>query len=288
MALSVVSLGCATLHTSPVADNVVAARQLSLRGLDAMQQGQWDEAEKMFASAIDTNPADERAHHRYAELLWRREVRDQAIAHMEESVRLSGGDAERRAQLGRFYLERGDLERAWEQAEDAIRAHRQSASAWALRGDVLRRRGQANEAMVSYHRALGYQPVYPHVQLAVAELYAEQNRPRRSLATLESLDGQCGPSHTPAEVLLLKGLAFKALGRYDDAVDVLTLASQRGEPSVELLYHLSESHWLVGDIASAGLAVNAALARAPDHGPSCELRDRIQVRQRNMTARLEP
>ena len=253
-----------------------------------MQRADWEQAEKLFGLAIETNPADERAHRRYAEVLWRRELKEQAVRHMEEAVRLSGGDPEILVELGEMYLAQGNLDGAWRQAEAAIAAQRQLASAWALRGDILRSRQQLDEAMESYHRALSYQPNYPHVQIALSDLYRQQNRPRRALSTLESLVEQCGVERAPVDVLLQQGLALKALGRYDRAVEVLTMASERGNPSVELLYHLGEAHWMAGNTASAALAVTAALARDPNHVPSRLLADQIQARQRTMTAGLKP
>ena len=130
--------GCATLRPAPVAENIVTARQLSLRGMDAMQHGQMEEAEAMFAMAIETNRSDERARACYAELLWRRGLHEEAIGHMQDCVRLSGGDPERQVRLGEMYLESGDLDGAWRQSEEAIRTQSCLACAWGLRADILR------------------------------------------------------------------------------------------------------------------------------------------------------
>ena len=61
--------GCASLWKSPVGENVVSARQLSLRGVDAMQREEWDEAESLFRKALRACPTDERAHRCFAEIL---------------------------------------------------------------------------------------------------------------------------------------------------------------------------------------------------------------------------
>ena len=55
-----------------MAENVVTSRQLSLRGMEAVQQGNWELAETRFASAVEACPVDERARCRYAETLWQR------------------------------------------------------------------------------------------------------------------------------------------------------------------------------------------------------------------------
>jgi tetratricopeptide (TPR) repeat protein len=261
---------------------------MSLRGFEAIDQGDWEEAESLFRSAIEKDPSDEHAHCHYAELLWRRGVRGEAIQNMERAVSLSGGKAELHVKLGEMYVAYGQLERAWLQAESAIGAQPKLGSAWALRGDVLDRQGRREEALVSYHRALSYQPRYPRVQLAAAEIYRQQNRPRRALATLEAVIDQAGPDGVPSQVMLLQGIALKALGRHDQAIEVLTAASTRGEPDAELLHHLGEAHYLAGDVASAGLTVQAALARDPGHEPSRRLGADIEASQRNLTAGLRP
>ena len=129
--------------------------------------------------------------------LWRRGERDAAIREMEESLKLSGDDPEVRVQLGAMYLERGDLHQAWTQAEEALAGHRTLVSGWTLRGDVLNRLGRSDEALVSYHRALSYQPRHEPVQLAIAEIYHNQNKPRGALATLQLLVEQYGTEPPP-------------------------------------------------------------------------------------------
>jgi tetratricopeptide (TPR) repeat protein len=258
--------GCASLGRNPVAENVVLSRQLSHRGIDAMQRGQWDEAEMMFAEAIDLCEADERAHRRYAETLWRRGAWQEAIRHMHSAVSLSGGDVKLRVQLGEMHLSRGNVDLASEQAEAAIRGPRPSADAWRLRGDVLRRRGQSEEAMSSYHRALSIEAHQPAAQLALSEMYLQRQRPRRALSTLESLARSYPPDELPRDVMLLQGYALKQLNRHDDAVVVLSEAAKQVPVTGEVLFQLAETQFLAGDLASAQVAALNALARTPEDG----------------------
>jgi tetratricopeptide (TPR) repeat protein len=279
--------GCAALRRNAVSENVVEARQMSLRGMDALQQGKSDVAESCFATAIRANPADERAHVQYAELLWQRGAHDDAISHLERSIKLSGEDPALLVRLGEMYLARGYVDRAWRQAEQAIQANRQLACAWALRGDIHRQRGELNEALNAYHRSLSYEGQCPHVQLAVTAIYREQNRPQRALSTLEHLAQNYAPSEVPTELLVEQGLALKALGRFEDAADKLALAARQPQASPEILYHLGEARLLAGDLANARLAVAAALSIEPHH-PACrDLQGRIDHQQQTLTASLK-
>lgn len=273
------SSGCASLSKNKIDENVVSARQLSLRGVDAMQHGRMTEAETLFSSALEVCPQDERIQCHYAETLWQVGERERAIAHMEQAVRLSGGNAELLVRLGDMYLAQGDLQRAARQAELATRAKRQLASAWALRGDVLSRTGHPDESLASYHRALSYQGHYPRVQLAIAETYRQQGRHARTLATLRSLaDGYPG-GEVPLDVLVHQGIALKELGRYEAAIETFAEAATEGETTPDRLYHLAEAQLLAGDPINARLTARTALAKTPQHGPSRDLVQRLESLQ---------
>jgi tetratricopeptide (TPR) repeat protein len=254
--------GCASLARNRTDQGVVSARQLSLRGINAAQQGQLRDAEAYFSRASELCPLDERIRYHYAETLWQLGSHQEAVTHMEEAVRLSGGNADLVVRLGDMYLASGDLPRAAQQADAAIRANRQSAAAWALRGDVLRGMGNDDEALASYHRAMSYQAHYPRVQLATAEIYGRQKRYVRALATLRTLADGYPSGETPQQVLMMQGLALRGLGRYEAAAEAMTLAAKQGPPSTEMLACLAETQWLAGDAANARLTLQSALSQS--------------------------
>ncbi len=261
--------GCRVFRSHKVSDeNIAAARQLSLQGMDAQQRGHWDRAETLFAAAILKCPSDERARYGYAEALWQRGAWQKAVEHMEEAVRLSGNDPERLVRLGQMYRARGDLARAGRQADAAIAVNGQLAAAWALRGHVLLAQGDSTGALTSFHRALSYEQPLPDVQLAIARIYAQENRPQRVLATLQSLAATYPSDQVPQEVLIQQGLALRALGRHQDAVTALAAAAQVGNPSPELLCDLARTQMLAGEGAAARQTLAAALQRTPKH-PLC-------------------
>jgi tetratricopeptide (TPR) repeat protein len=255
-------VGCA-LNKSRVHDDTLSARQLSLQGIDARQRGQLEQAESLFSKATEMCPVDERIRSQYAETLWESGRRDQAVAHMEEAVRLSGGNSDFVVRLGEMYLERGQLDRAADRAETATQKSPQLAAAWALRGDVLRAQGHSAESLASFHRAMSLQSHYPHVQLAVADIYRSAGRPARALATLRTLADEYPPCEIPQQVLLLQGLALKELHRYEASAKLLADAARQGEPSSQLLLHLAETQWMAGDPVNARLTVQAALGQPP-------------------------
>ncbi|MCO6455635.1 MAG: tetratricopeptide repeat protein [Pirellulaceae bacterium] len=286
LAMLPLSIGCATLLPGPRTEEITAARQMSIRGVDAMQRGQWDEAEGLFNQAIAKCPVDERARCHYAETLWHRGAHGDAIAQMREAVRLSGGSAALSLRLGEMYLEQGNLRQAARYADEAVAQRAELPRAWALHGDVLARQGKAEEALASYHRALSYQDHFPRVQLAVSEIYRQQQRPDRALGTLTALADQYPPGQIPPEVFWQRGLALKDLRRFDDAVEYLAEANRLGLASADLLFHLSEAQLLAGDPLSAQRVVLQALQQAPEHRGAQQLHDYLGRRQPGLTAGL--
>jgi tetratricopeptide (TPR) repeat protein len=285
--LAVAGAGCRAFRCKQVSDESIAeARQLSLQGTSALQRGHWEQAETLYAEAVLKCPHDERARCGYAESLWQRGAQVEAVAHMEEAVRLSGHDPERVVQLGEMYLARGELGRAGQQAERAVAANTQLAGAWALRGKVLAAQGSRTDALASFHRALRLQGQYPEVQLAVAEIYRQQNRPQLALATLQSLADGFPPEQTPVEVLIQEGLALRQLGRNAEAARALAQAAERGNPSADLLYELGRTQLSAGDATAARLALAAALDREPAHAGARALRDELATGQITLTAAM--
>jgi Flp pilus assembly protein TadD len=280
--------GCVSVGgRGPADSNVIEARQLTQRGIDAACHGDWGQAEMLLAQASQSCPSDVPAKEHYARMLWRRGKRDKAIEVMADAVRLSGSDPRLHVELGKLYLAEGDLARASWHADVAVGGNQQSAEAWALRGDVLDRKQDASAALAAYHRALGLQGDFSRVQLAVADLYQRLNRPRRSLATLDHLAQRYPDDQVPPHVHYRQGVALLALQRFEDAADHLAIAAEHETGSAEVFYQLGRAELLAGRPTSARWAVSQALTWAPAHGPARHLLAEIDDAQRRMAATAE-
>jgi type IV pilus assembly protein PilF len=138
-----------------------------------------------------------------------------------------------------MYMELGLLEDADRLARDAVRMAPRSADAWRLRGQVAMARGQADQALADFHRALALAPEDRETLRDTADAYRRLGRPQRALATLAILGEQYGPSQTPADVLLLEGMAQEALGRTTDALDSYRRAVAKGNAPPEAAARLA-------------------------------------------------
>jgi tetratricopeptide (TPR) repeat protein len=268
-------------HDGPAPKSLVDCRRLSQQGVAALDRGRQQDAETLLAKAVAVCPIDAEARRNYAESLWRRGARKEAIVQLEESGRLAGDDPMVWSRLAEMYLTTGQLELAWKNAEKAIDLDPRLPSAWAIRGGVWRASRQPDEALTCYLRALGYAPKDRAILLEVAELHRQTNQPERALQTLQCLSDTYSSGEEPAQVQHLFGQAYAALGRYDDAVESLSLAINRGKPTVEMLCHLGEAQLLAGSPTEAAATAQRALALQPRHAPSLALLERIQLAQQS-------
>jgi tetratricopeptide (TPR) repeat protein len=280
--------GCRTLRCRKESDETIAlTRQLALQGKDAQRKGSWDKAESCFAQAVQRSPGDERARLGYAESLWNRGAKELAITHMTEAVKLSGHDPALMVQLGQMHLAVNNLPAAARMADKALATNKQLATAWALRGNVHRASGERDEALADYHRALSAQPHYPEAQLALAEIYIQDNRPERALATLQSLADQFAPGSVPADLHFREALVLRKLARHHEAAESLTAAIQL-QPHPDVLYELAQTQLELGDPGNAQLAVQRALQMNPQHQASLRLQGELFHRQQQLTASIAP
>ena len=139
----------------------------------------------------------------------------------------------------------------------------------------MRARGQLEQALAGFHHALGLAPGDPTTQLEIAELYLELNQPHRAMAALDGVLEAYTPGEEPQRVLFQRGLAYAALGRYNDAVESYSAACIREQPSAEILYRLAEAETLACRPGRAIKAAQEALALDPQHRPSHQLLSKL-------------
>ncbi len=278
------SSGCLLVgREKPVSKQVATSRQLSQKGISALDRGEWDNGETLLAQSVKACPADPEPRRHYAEALWHRGARDRGLAEMREARRLSGEDPALTVRLGEMCFALGRMNEADALADEAIDVSPRLATAWALRGQVAQATGRLDDALSCYHRGIEYQRDDRSLLYLTAEIYRQQGRPERALSMLEALRDSYPAGEEPQHVLYLQGLAFVALTRYDDAAESLTLALGRETPSAELYCRLAEAQLLAGRTPEANAAVQQALALDPHHEPSRLVGQRIELASHSLT-----
>jgi tetratricopeptide (TPR) repeat protein len=258
--------GCRLVGSpGPVSKEMAACRELAQRGQTAIEQGNWQAAEILFAQAIKTYPEDAAARRHYAESLWRRGAQDESLLQAEEALRLSPDDWAAAVQVGEMQLALGRLDDAGRLANAALDADPKAGGAWALRSRVATREGRLDSALADVHRALEYLPGDRQLLIQSAELYRAMGHPARALATLGALHETYADGEEPARVAYLEGLALAALGRHADAVDAYRVALDRQTPTANLLARLAEAQLHAGQMERAAQSAEQALLLEPNH-----------------------
>jgi tetratricopeptide (TPR) repeat protein len=278
--LPLLALGCRLpFRDGPVPQAVANSRRLSQQGAAALDRGEQQKAEALLARAVEACPVDPEARQRYAESLWQRAARKEAVAQMEEACKLNAEDATLWARLGEMQLAEGKVEAARQDAERAIGLDPHLAAAWAVHGGVMQAAGRFPDALADYLRALNYAPKDRHLLLAVAEVHLRQRQPDRALQTMQTLTETYSPGETPPSTLAVLGQVYAFLGRYDEAAESFAAAARKN-PTPDALCTLGEAELRAGRAAAAAAAARQALAIQPQHQPSRQLLNRIELAER--------
>ena len=94
------------------------------------------------------------------------------------------------------------------------------------------------------------------------------------------------PGEEPQRVLYLQGLAFAALARYDDAVEVYSLAIERDRSSAELYYRLAEAQLRAGHHPRRAARSNKRLPSTQRMRPSRALAPQVELALRDASGGL--
>ena len=255
----VFATGCAGIRHNQEKTDVLEARRLSQRGLDAIHDERYGEAETHFRDAVNRCPDDINSRYQLANCLWKRGDRQQAIAQLLEAIRADGEeDVDMLVELGYMYANVGELDNSFQIAERAIRAAPDSTAAWQLRGDVLNETNQFEAALASYQRALAYERDNRRILIACAEAYHQLDRPERVLSTLNHVDRLGPPGPKAEQSVVLKSIALRKLNRHQEAAMVLNRRHQIQPLSGDGLLELAECQLAIGQFAEAAQTVQAA------------------------------
>lgn len=261
----------------PVPQSLLTSRQYAQEGVAAMEKEQWSQAEAKLAEAVKACPNNSEARQHYAESLWRRGARREALAQLEEACRLSPHDAELQAKAAELLASLGQLTEARARAEKAVTMDPKLPAAFAARARVSWTSGQLREALADYHRALCFAPEDRRLLQDTATLYQALNEPYRALATLQSLADTYGTGDEPQPLMLQLGDSLERTGRFDDAAAQYMAALARGPQSADLFFRLARVEDQLNHAGAAERALERAVAMDPNHQPSREMLNRIQI-----------
>lgn len=285
-------------------------------GIKAYHAGQYTEAARAFEAARKVRPTDPLPYRYLADLYWRQGQRQQAreivqaLAAVVPEVyffdRLGGGFEEaglpglarlayRQAihldpqfpsahyNLGRLWLQQGELQRGIAEVERALQLYPDFAQAYETLGMAYSEQGQLDKAVVYLERALTLQPDSAAARNHLGRIYLAQGRLDQAIEHFRELVNQ-HPELAEARHNL--AVAYARQGRHDEALEQFR-AAVRLRPDfraaqVDMAAVLLEAHRPLEAIAALK-TVLATAAQDNDTGPPVDL---ITVRFRLGIAHL--
>jgi Flp pilus assembly protein TadD len=270
--------GCQTLsRRGPIPRSVANCRQMTQQGRAAIERGDWTKAESLLGRATESCPVDSDARRFYAEALWQRGAREDALVQMRQAVENAPDDVALVLQYGQMQLDLGNVDDAWRAANRGLQLDPQLADAWRLRGRALRATGQLQGALANYQRGLALASSDRQLLWELAEVYQQMNQPERALVAVQSMLDLHSPGEEPASALKMQGCCLAKLGRHNDAADVLALACEKGTPSAELLGQLGKCQLVAGRFEAAQATFQQAQTLHPQAPATHNLQREVQV-----------
>ena len=175
---------------------------------------------------------------------------------MQQAVDLSDSDPRMLVELGEMYLDAGQWFPARRQVELALTADRHNAAAWFLSGKTHKAKGEYQNALTDFQRALGLSPDLVDAQLQVVDTYQKMGQPFRSLSAAEHLLSKHPSDQQPEAAVIAKSVALMELNQMRPAIEILQTASQKANASSEIFVRLGQAQLLAGQVSQARLTLN--------------------------------
>lgn len=270
--------GC---HLVPFTNKRDVAQKLELnrQGIAAFERQEYETAEKKFIEAAEQDNFDLTARRYYAETLWARGKKEEAVGLLAELSKIESPLDDSLAinqSLAEKLLEENQPVSALNYAERVVQTSPQSADGWALRAQVCHRLGKHEEAIDDYHHALHYDPDNRAYLRSLAELEGQVGRYESSLASWQRLERTYSGNSQPEEVLYGKAEICRRLKRYDESIRCYERILAE-HPDRSALYSLLAETYLDRNDVSSAREVTRRAEHAFPHDPAIhELANRIE------------
>ncbi len=199
----------------PIRSNAPSASPLLQRALQLQQLGKLNEAERLYAQILATQPLNFEALRRRGVLLFQQGRNEEAVRSLSAAVGVAPTHAATWSDCGVVQASLGRLEDAVACYDKAIALDPGNADALSNRGNALVGLKRPHDALASYERALAVKPRFLAALNNRGGLLCELGRPAEALATLEKALA-IKPDY--ADALSNRGNALVDLGRAEEAV----------------------------------------------------------------------
>ena len=171
-----------------------------------IDQGEWDEAERLTADLLKQQPGNPEARLFKSRLLFVRGKKTDAISALEQLIHDAPDIAMAHFYLGLAYADQGQNQRAIVSLNDALKHNPELIAAYVSLGEVYLRQGDANLAIESANKALSRNPQYAAPLLLQANAYLQLGEDGTAEAKLRAI-----PASQSRNSLVQERLGYVAL-----------------------------------------------------------------------------
>jgi serine/threonine-protein kinase len=209
--------------TAVMLDGESAEARTSLAHVKSTQDWDWLGAQREFLRAIALDPKYPTAHHWYAmSCLVPMEHLEEALEQMQLAQALDPVSSIIARDLAMTHYYRRDFETALEQCDHTIELNPHFSPAYWLLGFIQEQRGDLDESIAAFQRAVHLSPLSPRMQSALARALALSGKRQQALKMLKALEDMAPRRYvSPFELAVI----HLALGNRDLGLQWLTKAA---------------------------------------------------------------
>ena len=207
-------------------------------GLVLADQGDMGGAEREFAAAVEIDPKSVDALYRLARVNMEQRRSKAAIGRLRRVLEIQPGNVAARLLLGLAYSNNGETEKAVAVLGELVEAHPNHFEGRFNLAAAYAKAERYPEAAEQYRLALQLDPEDHSARLGAAKALANSKRHQEVIDVTESGFETPFSEAEAFEILVVRGIAFRELGRFEQAEEALRQAAARQPRDAEVHYNL--------------------------------------------------
>ena len=278
--------GCRLFSPRVTLETLTTAAEIERRGDQLYKSGQYKAATDRFEEAAAMVTSDQLVRRKLADTYWAENRYNAAIAAMRTAIKLANPVFDREirqewfVRLAEMYLDVGNVDRALHWVDRAIEENPQMLPARIVRGSIFARVQSYNAALEDYHYALSLMAEESsaervRVEIEVARIYSQQQRPHRVLAMTSAIDPRTLQPTQAIDVHLIRAMALRDRQRFADAVRELQQILVLDANHAQAHFVLASTYWQQGDIVRAQSSLAEVFRLNPNHPAALRLQQQM-------------
>lgn len=278
--------GCRLFSPRVTLETLTTAAEIERRGDQLYKSGQYKAAADRFEEAAAMVTSDQLVRRKLADTYWAENRYNAAIAAMRTAIKLANPVFDREirqewfVRLAEMYLDVGNVDRALHWVDRAIEENPQMLPARVVRGSIFARVQSYNAALEDYHYALSLMAEESsaervRVEIEVARIYSQQQRPHRVLAMTSAIDPRTLQPNQAIDVHLIRAMALRDRQRFADAVRELQQILVLDANHAQAHFVLASTYWQQGDIVRAQSSLAEVFRLNPNHPAALRLQQQM-------------